>query len=111
MTTTEANPHTSRLAAMRASLSGVEWARVAAGVDLRRGAGRGGFSAVVESYLHRGKRAHDGVLTNRILVRVSRPGRAVLTEPLVPNKGKVVPRGPGLGLEWDEKGVHKYAFE
>jgi len=36
---------------------------------------------------------------------------AVLTEPLVPNKGKVVPRGPGLGLEWDEKAVHKYAFE
>ena len=36
---------------------------------------------------------------------------AVLTEPLVPNKGKVVPRGPGLGLEWDEKAVHKYALE
>ena len=31
---------------------------------------------------------------------------AVLTEPLLPNKGKVVPRGPGLGLEWDEKAVH-----
>ena len=51
MTTTEANPNTSRLAAMRASPTGTEWARVAAGVDLRRGAGRGGFSAVVESYL------------------------------------------------------------
>jgi len=36
---------------------------------------------------------------------------AVLTEPLVPNNGKVVPRGPGLGIEWDEKAVHKYAFE
>jgi mandelate racemase len=36
---------------------------------------------------------------------------AVLTEPLLPNKGKVVPRGPGLGLEWDEKAVHKLAFE
>jgi mandelate racemase len=36
---------------------------------------------------------------------------AVLTEPLAPNKGKVVPRGPGLGLEWDEKAVHKYAFQ
>ena len=36
---------------------------------------------------------------------------AVLTERLLPNKGKVVPRGPGLGLEWDEKAVHKYAFE
>ncbi len=35
----------------------------------------------------------------------------VLTEPLVPNKGKVVPRGPGLGLGWDQKAVHKYAFE
>ena len=36
---------------------------------------------------------------------------AVLTEPLVPNNGKVVPQGPGLGIEWDEKAVHKYAFE
>jgi mandelate racemase len=36
---------------------------------------------------------------------------AVLTEPLVPTKGKVTPRGPGLGLEWDEKAVHKYAFQ
>jgi mandelate racemase len=36
---------------------------------------------------------------------------AVLTEPMVPNNGKVIPRGPGLGLEWDEKAVHKYAFE
>jgi hypothetical protein len=33
-------------------------------------------SRVVESYLYRGKRAHGGVLTNRILVLVSRPGRA-----------------------------------
>ena len=36
---------------------------------------------------------------------------AVLTEPLAPDKGKLVPRGPGLGLEWDEKAVHKYAFQ
>ncbi len=36
---------------------------------------------------------------------------AVLTEPLAPDKGKVVPRGPGLGLEWDEKAVPKYAFQ
>jgi len=36
---------------------------------------------------------------------------AVLTEPLVPDKGKIVARGPGLGLEWDEKVVHKYAFQ
>ncbi len=36
---------------------------------------------------------------------------AVITEPLAPNKGKLVPRGPGLGLDWDEKAVHKYAFE
>jgi mandelate racemase len=35
----------------------------------------------------------------------------VVAEPLVANKGKVVPRGPGLGLEWDEKAVGKYAFE
>ena len=36
---------------------------------------------------------------------------AVLTEPLVPTKGKVTPRGPGLGLEWDKKAVHKYVFQ
>jgi mandelate racemase len=35
---------------------------------------------------------------------------AVLTEPLVPDKGKIAPRGPGLGLEWDEAAVQKYEF-
>jgi L-alanine-DL-glutamate epimerase-like enolase superfamily enzyme len=30
---------------------------------------------------------------------------------LVPNKGIVVPRGPGLGLEWDEKAAYEYALE
>jgi mandelate racemase len=35
---------------------------------------------------------------------------AVLTEPLIANEGKITARGPGLGLEWDEKAVHKYAF-
>lgn len=34
----------------------------------------------------------------------------VLTEPLMPRKGTIVPRGPGLGLEWDENAVDKYAF-
>jgi hypothetical protein len=29
---------------------------------------------------------------------------------LLPDKGKIVARGPGLGLEWDEKAAHKYAF-
>ena len=36
---------------------------------------------------------------------------AVLTEPLLPDKGKIVARGPGLGHEWDEKAVDKYAFQ
>jgi mandelate racemase len=36
---------------------------------------------------------------------------AVLTEPLAADNGKITPRGPGLGLEWDEKAVHKYAFQ
>ena len=36
---------------------------------------------------------------------------AVLTEPLLPDKGTIVARGPGLGLEWDEKAVRKYAFQ
>ena len=35
---------------------------------------------------------------------------AVLTEPLIPDEGKITARGPGLGLEWDEKAVDKYAF-
>jgi mandelate racemase len=35
---------------------------------------------------------------------------AILTEPLIPDKGKVLPKGPGLGLEWDEAAVRKYAF-
>ena len=35
---------------------------------------------------------------------------AVLAEPLVPDKGKIAPRGPGLGLEWDEAAVEKYEF-
>ncbi len=36
---------------------------------------------------------------------------AVLTEPLLPDNGRLVPRGPGLGLEWDENAVHKYVFQ
>jgi mandelate racemase len=36
---------------------------------------------------------------------------ALLAEPLVADKGKIVARGPGLGLEWDEKAVDKYAFQ
>ena len=110
MTTMEADPNTSRLAAMRGSLTGAEWTRVAAMVGVIVALHLFG-SAVVESYLHRGKRAHDGVLTNRIRFEYLDLAGAVLTEPLVPNKGKVVPRGPGLGLEWDEKAVHKYALE
>jgi mandelate racemase len=35
---------------------------------------------------------------------------AVLTEPLIPDKGRITARGPGLGIEWDEKAVHEYAF-
>jgi mandelate racemase len=35
---------------------------------------------------------------------------AVLTEPLVADKGTIVARGPGLGLEWDETAVGKYAY-
>jgi hypothetical protein len=36
---------------------------------------------------------------------------AVLTEPLVPTRGKVRPQGLGLGIEWDEQAARKYAFE
>ena len=37
-------------------------------LDFGRGAGGGGVAAVVEPQLHRGKRAHHGLLPNRILV-------------------------------------------
>ena len=30
---------------------------------------------------------------------------AVLTERLLPHNGMVTPRGPGLGIEWDEQAV------
>jgi mandelate racemase len=36
---------------------------------------------------------------------------AILTEPLLPDKGTIVARGPGLGLEWDETAVQKYLFQ
>jgi mandelate racemase len=34
---------------------------------------------------------------------------AILREPVLPADGKVVPRGPGLGMDWDEKAVARYA--
>jgi mandelate racemase len=36
---------------------------------------------------------------------------AVLTERLLPQDGMVAPRGPGLGLVWDEKAVVRYAWQ
>jgi mandelate racemase len=35
---------------------------------------------------------------------------AVLIERLLPFDGAVTARGPGLGLEWDELAVARYAF-
>ncbi len=35
---------------------------------------------------------------------------AILTERLMPVEGMVVPRGPGLGLVWDETAVSRYAY-
>jgi hypothetical protein len=35
---------------------------------------------------------------------------AVLTERLLPAAGMVTARGPGLGLDWEEHGVARYAF-
>ena len=33
---------------------------------------------------------------------------ALLAEPYTVENGKVAPRGPGLGIDWDEKAVSKY---
>jgi mandelate racemase len=35
---------------------------------------------------------------------------AVLTEPLRPVDGTVTARGPGLGMDWDEDAVRRYAY-
>jgi mandelate racemase len=35
---------------------------------------------------------------------------AVLTERLLPVDGMVTARGPGLGLDWDEQAVARYAL-
>jgi hypothetical protein len=35
---------------------------------------------------------------------------ALLTERLLPVDGMVTARGPGLGLDWDEHAVARYAF-
>ena len=35
---------------------------------------------------------------------------AVLTEPLLPQEGKVAARGPGLGIVWDEQAVLRHAW-
>ena len=36
---------------------------------------------------------------------------AVLTERLLPQDGKVAPRGPGLGITWDEQAVLRHSWE
>jgi mandelate racemase len=36
---------------------------------------------------------------------------AVLTERLLPQDGKVAPRGPGLGITWDERAVRRHSWE
>jgi mandelate racemase len=35
---------------------------------------------------------------------------AVLEEPLLPQDGTVTPRGPGLGITWDEDAVRRHAW-
>lgn len=35
---------------------------------------------------------------------------AVLAEPIKPDHGRVTPRGPGLGIDWDEKAVVRFAL-
>ena len=36
---------------------------------------------------------------------------AVLTERLLPEDGRVAPRGPGLGITWDEQAVRRHSWE
>jgi mandelate racemase len=37
-------------------------------------------------------------------------GSAILAEPILPKKGMITARGPGLGIAWDEKQVQRYAI-
>jgi mandelate racemase len=34
---------------------------------------------------------------------------SVLAEPLLVVDGQITPRGPGLGLDWDEKAITRFA--
>ena len=34
---------------------------------------------------------------------------AVMRDPLLPKDGTITPRGPGLGIYWDDTAVNKYA--
>ena len=80
-------------------------------LDLRRRAGRGGFPALwSHSYIEASAHTMACSPTASWCQYLDLAG-AVLTEPLVPDKGKIVARRPGLGLEWDEKAVDKYAFQ
>ena len=33
---------------------------------------------------------------------------SILAEPMQPLNGQVTGRGPGLGIDWDEKAIHRY---
>jgi L-alanine-DL-glutamate epimerase-like enolase superfamily enzyme len=111
MTTMEADPNTSRLAAMRGSLTGAEWTRVAVMVGVIVALHLfGSLPLSSHTFIEASAHTMASSPTASGFEYLDLAG-AVLTEPLVPNKGKVVPRGPGLGLEWDEKAVHKYALE
>ena len=99
---------------MRTLLSGAEWTRVAAMVGVIVALHLIGWVtlAALSSHTFIEASAHTMASSPTAswfeYLDLAGP---VLTEPLLSNNGKAVPRGPGLGLEWDEKAAYKYAFE
>lgn len=78
---------------------------------LRAAAQAEGASLPVSSHIFIEASAHVlAVTSNAHLLEYLDIASAVLREPMIVEDGKVRPRGPGLGLEWDGDAVSRYAL-